>query len=57
MQRFAHIANEAEFQEWLTWVLEEERSRLREGTTARESRKQTSFEVVMEKHNEGDRAS
>jgi hypothetical protein len=57
MKRPAPIANETEFQEWLASVLQAERERLRKKTAAPESQTHMSFEVVVEKHIEGDTAS
>jgi hypothetical protein len=37
MQRFAHITNETEFQEWLALVLQAERTRLQEQTVGHDS--------------------
>jgi hypothetical protein len=56
MKRPAPIANETEFQDWLASVLQAERERLHK-KAARESQTHMSFEVAMEKHNEGDTAS
>jgi hypothetical protein len=51
------ISSEAEFQRWLALVLASECEKLREETTARESQSHMSFEVTMEKCNQGDAAT
>ena len=57
MQRSSPIANETKFQQWLVSALEADRERLCEAAAARESQQYMSFEVLKEKHNEGDIAS
>jgi hypothetical protein len=56
MKRPAPIGNETEFQQWLASVLQAERERLRKKAAARESQTHMSFEVAMERYNEGDTA-
>jgi hypothetical protein len=55
MQRFAPIANEAEFQKWLLLVLEAERLRLLERTAAHHSQvgcpNKAKYDRQSEEHN------
>jgi hypothetical protein len=50
------ISNEAEFQKWLAEVLQAERNRLRNDAAIDQISNSSSFEVVSNSGNEGDRA-